>query len=172
MARLLSPTRPLVGTLALCTGALFGALGALGAAPAAHAGVTYNPPIQMTKAGVEYMSGGIGHDEARLMETVEPRWPASFEFAVKDHQKADFAADVRVTVRNAETGAVVLDRVDAHGPFMVARLGTGRYQVDATLAGQTLQQEITVNGTGPAKALFLFPAGTDMASSGAAPTAR
>ena len=168
MARKLSHARPVVGTLLLCAGALFGALGASTAAQ----GATYNPPIQMSRAGVEYMSGGIGHDEAQLMETVEPRWPASFEFAIKDHQKADFAADVRVTVRNAETGAVVLDRVDAHGPFMVARLDKGRYQVDATLAGQTLQQEITVNGTGPAKALFLFPAGTDMASNGAAPTAR
>lgn len=168
MARKLFHARPVLGTLLLCAGALFGALGAATAAQAA----TYNPPIQMSRAGIEYMSGGIGHDEAQLMETVEPRWPASFEFAIKDHQKADFAADVRVTVRNAETGAVVLDRVDAHGPFMVARLDKGRYQVDATLAGQTLQQEITVNGTGPAKALFLFPSGTDMASNGAAHTTR
>jgi len=167
MARKLPAIRPAAGALMLCTGALSGLLYT---ATAAHA-VTYNPPIQMTKAGVEYMSGGIGHDEAQLMETVVPRWPASFEFAVKDHEKADFTADVRVTVRNAETGAVVLDHVDAHGPFMVVRLDAGRYRVDATLAGQTLQQEIAVNGTGPAKALFLFPAGTDMASNAAPATA-
>src|SRR5580765_5252736 len=160
--------RPLAGALVLCTGALFGALCA---APAAQAGVVANPPIRMTQAGVEYMSGGIGQDEARLMRTVAPRWPASFEFAVQDGRKADFTADVRVTVRNADSGAVVLDHVDARGPFLVARLPAGRYTADATLGGRTLQRELTVNGTGAAKALFVFPAGTDMASNAAVPAA-
>ena len=88
--------RPL--TAVLCGGALFAAL-------SAHAVV--NPPIHMTH-GVEYMSGGIGSDEAQFMETVSPRWAATLEFAVKDHARADFAADVRVTVRDPN-GRAVLD---------------------------------------------------------------
>jgi len=139
------------------------ALGVL--AGAAHA-TTYNPPIRLAASGVEYMSGGIGADEEKLMETVAPRWPATFEFAVKDHQKADFAANVRVSVRDLASGATVLDGVQASGPFMLARLEPGRYEVDATLGGRTLQRTVTLNGTGPVHELFLWPAGTDMASNG------
>ena len=101
--------RPL--TAVLCGGALFAAL-------SAHA--VDNPPIHMTH-GVEYMSGGIGSDEAQFMETVSPRWPATLEFAVKDHTRADFAADVRVTVRD-QSGRAVLDNVLATGPGGAERI--------------------------------------------------
>ncbi|MGJ7484868.1 hypothetical protein ACSFA2_06390 [Variovorax sp. LT2P21] len=144
--------RPL--TAVLCSGALFAAL-------SAHA--VANPPIHMTH-GVEYMSGGIGSDEAQFMETVSPRWPATLEFAVKDHTRADFAADVRVTVRTQD-GHAVLDNVLAAGPFLVARLAPGRYQVEATLSAQTLKQDLTVLPGAPAKAVLLWPANTDMAAS-------
>jgi hypothetical protein len=144
--------RPL--TAVLCSGALFAAF-------SAHAVV--NPPIRMTH-GIEYMSGGIGSDEAKFMETVSPRWPATLEFAVQDHTRADFAADVRVTVRDQD-GRAVLDNVLATGPFLVARLAPGRYQVEATLSAQTLKQDLTVLPGAPAKALLLWPANTDMAAS-------
>ena len=80
----------------------------------AHA--TANPPIHMTH-GIEYMSGGIGSDEAQLMETVSPRWPATLEFAVKDSKGADFAANVHVTVRDG-SGTALIDNVTSGGPFM------------------------------------------------------
>ena len=78
MTPLISPrARPLAAAL-LCGALAFGAL-------ATSAQAAFNPPIRMSH-GIEYMSGGIGSDEAKLMETVLPRWPASFEFAIKDHQ--------------------------------------------------------------------------------------
>jgi hypothetical protein len=102
-----------------------------------------NPPIYMTH-GVEYMSGGIGSDEAQLMETVSPRWPATFEFAVKDHKgSADFAAGVHVTVRDS-SGTALLDNVVSGGPFMVARLEPGTYEVEARIGSQTLKQSLHV----------------------------
>ena len=45
------------------------------------------------------------------------------------------AGEVLVTVRNA-SGEPVLSRVVADGPVTVARLDPGRYEVEATLAGQ------------------------------------
>lgn len=154
---LISPrARPLAAAL-LCGALAFGAL-------ATSAQAAFNPPIRMSH-GIEYMSGGIGSDEAKLMETVLPRWPASFEFAIKDHQGADFAADVHVTVRDGR-GVALLDNVVAGGPFMVARLEPGSYQVEATLRGQTLKQPLQVVFGTPTKATFLWPAGTDMAAAG------
>lgn len=137
----------------LCGGALMGALSAQ---------ATVNPPIRMVH-GIEYMSGGIGSDEAKLMETVAPRWAATLEFAVKDGKSADFASDVRVTVRDSG-GNAVLDQVTSNGPFLLARLEPGRYEVEATLGGQTLKQPLTVMAGAAAKATFVWPAGTDMAS--------
>jgi len=151
-----SNTRPLAAFM-LCGAVLLGALSP------AHA--TVNPPIYMAH-GVEYMSGGIGSDEAQLMETVSPRWPATFEFAVKDHKgSADFAAGVHVTVRDG-SGTALLDNVVSGGPFMVARLEPGTYEVEARIGSQTLKQSVTVPHGASAKAIFEWPAGTDMASAG------
>lgn len=130
------------------------------AALAAHA--IYNPPIHMVN-GIEYMSGGISSDEAALMKSVSPRWPATFEFAVKDGGHSDFAADVAVTVRDA-SGRAVLDRIKAGGPFMVARLDPGHYEVEATLAGQTLKQQMDIHAGAGTHALFVWPAGTDVSA--------
>jgi hypothetical protein len=127
---------------------------------AAHA--VYNPPIHMSN-GVEYMSGGVGSEEAELMETVSPRWPATFEFAVKEGKRSEFAAEVLVTVRVA-SGQVVLSQVAADGPFMVARLEPGRYEVEATLSGKTLKQEVEVTAGRGTRTLFVWPAGTGLSA--------
>lgn len=139
---------------ALCTGVVL-ALAAMGAQA-----TVYNPPIHVAH-GIEYMSGGVGSDEAELMRVVEPRWPAVFEFSVKDGKGAAFAADVVLTVRDAQ-GKVVLDQVHSAGPYLMARLDPGRYMVEAVLAGQKIQREISVRGPGTSvKSVFEWPQGTD-----------
>lgn len=143
--------------------ALFSA-GLLAALPA-HA--IFNPPIYVTH-GVEYMSGGIGAEEAELMQTVAPRWAATFEFAVKDRDNAkgaDFAASVHVTVRPVGGGGALLDDVVSGGPYMVARLEPGQYEVEARLGGQTLKQPLRVVAGANAKLDFVFPSGTDVTAS-------
>jgi hypothetical protein len=142
-----------VAALALGGASLLGALAACAA---------YNPPIHVAN-GIEYMSGGISSDEAALMQTVAPRWPATFEFAIKDGTRSDFAANVAVTVRDA-SGRALLSQVNAEGPFMVARLDPGRYEVEATLAGRTLKQTVEVHAGSPTRTLFLWPAGTDVSA--------
>ncbi|SEJ94423.1 hypothetical protein SAMN05216567_10686 [Variovorax sp. OK605] len=153
-----SRMRPLAAA-AFCGAVLLGALSAVASAQAA-----VNPPIFMSH-GIEYMSGGIGSDEAQLMETVSPRWPATLEFAVKDSKGADFAANVHVTVRDG-SGTALIDNVTSGGPFMVARLDPGNYEVEARLGNQVLKQPLHVLQGAPSKVSFVWPAGTDMASAG------
>ncbi|MCJ0765656.1 carboxypeptidase-like regulatory domain-containing protein [Variovorax terrae] len=143
-------TRPLLAAFCLMGGALLG--------PGAHAA---GPPPH-SRDGVEFMSGGIGQDQARLMEEQAPHWPATLEFAVQDHGHSAFAANVHVTVRQAGHDEPVLRNVTAEGPFLMARLAPGHYEVEATLAGQTLRRTLTVQSGKPSRALFLWPAGTDM----------
>ena len=123
----------------------------------------YNPPIQVSH-GIEFMSGGIGSDEAELMRTVEARWPAVFEFVVKDGRSAAFAAGVVLTVRDTQ-GNTVLDGVRSSGPYLLARLDPGRYTAEAVLAGQKIQREISVGGPGTSiKSVFEWPQGAGTAS--------
>ncbi|WP_093381853.1 hypothetical protein [Variovorax sp. OV329] len=105
-------------------------------------------PLHATPEGVVFASGGIGTDESALMRRLAREWPASFEFAVRDGSRNQYAADVVVTVRSA-SGRPVLSDVRAQGPFMLARLAPGLYQVEATLGGRTLRQRIDVGGQGP-----------------------
>lgn len=124
---------------------------ALGAACARAAML---PPVQKIGA-LEFMSGGIGQDESRAIEKASRNWPLTLEFAAKDQHRADFAADVNVVIRDAK-GHALLQTVSA-GPFVLARLSPGHYDVDATLGGKTLHETVVIRKGQPEKALFLWP---------------
>mgnify|MGYP001548248900 CR=1 FL=1 len=123
----------------------------------AHAEATL-PPVQ-SSGQVEYLSGGIGEAQSTAMQNAEHQWPLTLEFAVKDKKHSDFAANVNVIVRDAK-GKTAL-QTESTGPFLLARLAPGRYAVDATFAGKTLHESVTVAHGAPAKAVFVWPAGTD-----------
>ena len=126
---------------------------------AAHAGaaVVSNPPIRMAPQGVEYMCGGSGQAEAAFMETVAPRWAASFQFAMNQAGNARArVTGVKLVVTDAYNGYQALD-VMADAPHLLARLAPGTYKIEATLDGLTLIQQLTViNGRG-ASATFVWP---------------
>jgi hypothetical protein len=143
-----------VGAAALVMAAALSSLGA-------HAAT--GPSVYETPEGVVFASGGIGSDESALMRRAAREWPASFEFAVRAGARNQYAANVQVTVRDA-SGQPVLSDVLSQGPFMLARLAPGRYDVEATLDGRTLHQRIRVGGEGSAHAVFVWPAGTDVGS--------
>jgi hypothetical protein len=132
--------------------ATMGVLAASGSAACAAATL---PPVHRA-GGVEFLSGGIGKDEATALEKAAPRWPLTLEFAVKDQHRADFAADVQVVVRDAKGHAALRTRAD--GPFLLARLAPGPYEVEARLDGKTLREKVVVKDGAPARALLLWPA--------------
>ncbi len=128
---------------------------AMGASTAQAASLL--PPVQ--KSGtVEYLSGGIGQDEAQAIEGEARHWPLTLEFAVKDKKRADFAANVKVLVRDAK-GHTALN-LTAAGPFLLAKLAPGHYSIEASVAGKTLHEKAILKPGHPAKAVFLWPAGT------------
>ena len=139
------------------TAAVAAATGALLLGAAFAQAATALPAVH--KSGqVEYLSGGVGRDEAKAIESASRQWPLTLEFAVKDKQKADFVADVNVMLRDAE-GRTALKAV-ADGPFLLARVQPGHYTVDATFGGKTLHEKVLVKAGQPAKRFFEWPAGT------------
>ena len=51
-------------------------------------------------------------------------------------------------------------QANAGGPFLLAKLAPGHYAVEATFAGKTLHEKVDIKQGHPAKALFVWPAGT------------
>lgn len=139
--------RPLA---ALAVLALFGSVQAAG-----------NPPIRVAQ-GIEYMCGGQTPAEAAFMDTVSPRWAATLEFGVSRAKRGQFPGDVKVVVRERYTGHTVMETSSA-APIMVARLDPGAYEVEATLAGLTLEEPLTVFRGMNAKAQFIWPSNIDFA---------
>jgi hypothetical protein len=121
-----------------------------------------NPPIRMTQ-GVEYMCGGKGSEEAAFMRTVAPRWAADIEFSVNRAKSGGMPADVKVVVRDRYSKQQVM-QASANAPFLLARLDPGAYEVEATLAGVTLEQPLIVFNGQSAKAVFVWPSNIDFAA--------
>jgi hypothetical protein len=120
--------------------------------------VTELPAVQRS-GKIEYLSGGIGKDEAAAIENASRQWPMTLEFAVKDRKHDEFAADVTVSVRDAKGNATL--EATSKGPFLLAKLEPGHYTVDATFGGKTLHEKVAVKAGLPAKAVFVWPAGTE-----------
>ena len=116
-------------------------------------------PAVHRSGSVEYLSGGIGQSQSTAIENASRHWPLTLEFAVKDKQHADFAANVHVLVRDAH-GHTALETT-AGGPFLLAKLAPGDYAVTARLDGKTLHERVLVKEHQPAKAVFVWPTGTD-----------
>jgi len=120
------------------------------------------PPVR-SSGPVEYLSGGIGADESAAIQNASRQWPLALEFAIKDRQRADFAADVKVRIRDARGNEVL--QATSEGPFLLARLAPGNYAVEATLAGQTLHKKVDVKAGQSSRQVFLWGPDTDKSRS-------
>jgi hypothetical protein len=115
------------------------------------------PPVHRS-GQVEYMSGGIGSDESKAIETAGKQWPLTLEFVVTDKPRAEFAADVSVAIRDGKGQDVF--RTRSEGPFLMAKLAPGSYHVDAVFAGKPLHKNVVVKPGEATKTVFQWPMGT------------
>ena len=129
-------------------------LGAL-LAGGADAETAVLPPIRHAGA-IDYLSGGIGKDEAGAIQHASKQWPLTLEFAVQDGKHAVFTTDVHVLVRDAQRHAVL--ETTAQGPYLLARLQPGHYTVEAQRQGQTRHEKVAVVKGRAARAVFVWPA--------------
>ena len=116
------------------------------------------PPVQKSGA-VEYLSGGIGLDESTAIKSASRQGPLSLVFSVQAAGKAEFASDVKLTIRDAK-GAPVLETT-ASGPFLLAKLPPGSYSLRATLAGKLLERKVQVKAGSSVRVELVWPAGTN-----------
>lgn len=135
--------------------ALIATLGLLVASSGYTQAMADLPPVHKDGA-VEYLSGGIGKEEAMVVEKASHHWPLTLAFAQKGQQRAEYTADVAVLVRDAQGHTALQTKAD--GPYLLARLAPGHYTVEATLANKTLHRKVDIKAGHMAREMFVWPA--------------
>jgi hypothetical protein len=86
-----------------------------------------------------YISGGIGEAEQQDFAAREKEFNLKLVFSLVE---GNYLADVHVVVSDAK-GRKVVEQV-AEGPFFMARLPPGEYQVSATYGGKSVNRKMRI----------------------------
>lgn len=108
-------------------------------------------PAPQTRGEVTWLSGGVGRDEARAFQREASRYPLEVVFVQKSGKRDEYLANVPVTIRDAKHH-VVLDGV-AQGPYLLARLPAGDYEVSARWESWHFGRHVKV-GAGHQRVVF------------------
>jgi hypothetical protein len=131
-------------------------------AAAAAASGAFAMPVPRHSGDVQYITGGVGQDEARAMQAQAHEWPLALEFAVQRGPRAEWLADVDVHITDRHGREVLNTTTD--GPMLLARLAPGDYTIRADANGKTIERHVHVAPGQTAKSVLVWPAGTDVAS--------
>jgi len=100
------------------------------------------PPVEKTQGDVSYIMGGIGLDESQQMKAMESQYSVAITFAMQQSGKADYLADIPVTITNSQ-GQTVLS-VKSDGPYLLAKLPPGSYEIKASHDGSPKTSHVQV----------------------------
>jgi hypothetical protein len=98
-------------------------------------------PMVQTAGNISYVSGGIGLDAISQLESMSNQFNLKLIFALRS---GEWLSDVSVQIADAG-GRPVLDTT-SHGPWFLAKLPAGRYQVTASFAGKAERRTVAVGG--------------------------
>ena len=141
MKRILSLMLPVIAVAVLAFPAM---LQAASPEPVDSAGVQAQ---QQQQNGINYLSGGIGVDEAKAIQQ-STGYNLHMTFAVGAQDQ--YTADVDVTIQKSP-GQTVLT-LNQTGPLVYVQLPPGKYTVVATRNGET-RRDVTDVGSGTARNL-------------------
>lgn len=111
-------------------------------------------PAEVVQGNVRYVSGGIGEDAVMAFKQAAAEYPLELLFAQKASPNDVYLAGVKVTVR--QSGKVLLD-TESGGPFLLAHLPSGKYQIEAVSEGVTRQQTVDVQAGKHRRVVFVWP---------------
>lgn len=111
----------------------------LGAAALAPAAGPDNDAIVKTSGSVSYVSGGIGMESRDRLGSLARDFNLKLVFA---STSGEYVSGVRVAVADA-AGKTLLDAT-SEGPWFLAKLPAGNYQVVATFAGKAVKRQVAV----------------------------
>ncbi|HEV7822488.1 MAG TPA: carboxypeptidase-like regulatory domain-containing protein [Burkholderiales bacterium] len=113
-------------------------------------------PAQGAQGNVSFITGGVGEDEAAAMKNAAAGYPLELQFVQKALPRDEFLADVKVRITDRSRN-VVLDAV-ATGPYFLAKLPAGNYQIEADHSGVVKRHNVDVRPGRHARAVFVWAA--------------
>ena len=113
------------------------------------------PPVK-TQGQTQFLSGGIGQDESEAIFQARSSWPLMLELTQAAGSKAEYISDVQITIKD-ELRNTVLD-TNAEGPYLLAKLPTGKYSLQATHNSVTLHRNLNIQKGSGKKITLVWPA--------------
>jgi len=103
-------------------------------------------PSEQVYGNVHFLTGGTRLREAIAIKHAMHQFPLTLEFHTTAGGKEQFLSGVPVTIR-ASTGEVAFRTLSA-GPYLLARLRPGQYEVIAEHDGQVQMQKVEIRANG------------------------
>ena len=111
-------------------------------------------PAEEVQGNISFVSGGVGEDEAAALKRAAARFPLQLQFVQKAWPRDEFLADVKVRIRD-RSKTVLLDTV-SQGPFLLAKLPAGTYQLEAEHEGVVKRQTVVIRAGKHERAVFVW----------------
>ena len=111
----------------------------LGAVSLSTAASADNNAVVQNAGNVTYVSGGVGLESLDQLSSMSRDFNLKLVFALNS---GAYLSGVQVAIVDAK-GKTVLDTT-SDGPWLMAKLPTGNYQVIATVAGKAEKRQVTV----------------------------
>ena len=104
-------------------------------------------PRVQTRGDVQFVTGGIGKDEADAMKQAEAQFPLTLEFAASGEKPVatapvPYVSDALVDIRDAHGRGVLSAR--SEGPLVLIRLPAGNYTIEAEWNGVRKKRTIAL----------------------------
>ena len=102
------------------------------------AAVEAAPGQAQQQNGINYISGGVGHDEQEAMKALRADYNLRLTFATK--QTGAYRSDVQLDIADAKGNSVL--SVANTGPMVFAKLPAGVYRISASAEGKTFKRSV------------------------------
>ena len=112
-------------------------------------------PALQHYGSVEYLTGGFGQDESTALKEAMEQYPLALTFASSAEGRSAYVSGVRVVIRDRDDVTVL--NVESEGPYLLARLPAGQYQIFATYRHKTLPRHITLSSSETTRVVFDWP---------------
>ena len=100
------------------------------------------PQVRLSKNGISYMTGGIGHEEVLEMRPHAKKFTLNLLFSEGDAGQSVTAVNVNIYNEQSE----LIFRLKGSKPVLYVNLPAGTYTILATNDGEKLRHKLTIEG--------------------------
>lgn len=113
-------------------------------------------PDETTIGEVSYVSGGICVGGVHQMKSIAKNYPLEIVLVEQIDNKEVYLADVNINIFDAKEKHIL--NVSTEGPFLLAKLPNGSYQITAVFNAVMKTKQVMINNNKHTRIVFLWSA--------------